>query len=106
MYPVLIMFLAIYSAVAIKVIDSYWSGHRWARHVVLVISIITLYDLPHSKDSGWASSMLQLGEAGLALYLLFWLNGHEGRAYFGALYRDAVPAASAVTTTDPNPGSI
>src|SRR5450432_3447462 len=86
--PTLIVFLAIYTAVAGKIVHSYWSGKRWVRHLVLIASILTLCEPDRWTGHGLTISVSRIGSALLSLFLLFWLNGNERRAYFGALYRE------------------
>jgi uncharacterized membrane protein YbhN (UPF0104 family) len=101
MSPALIVMLAIYTAIAGTVIHSYWSGKRWARHLVLIASILTLSD-PHrwTENASLALSVARIGAAILSFFLLFWLNGREGRTYFGALYREQPQVA------DPRPNTL
>jgi hypothetical protein len=104
--PEEIVFLALFSAVAFKIIHAYWAGRRWARQVAMVTSIMILCQLFVVKDYGGAEGMRQLGQISLSIFLLFYLNGHEGRAYFRALYRDDVTDTGAVTSSNPSPSSI
>src|SRR4029077_17322656 len=64
------------------VIWFYWKGRNWARILVLLASLISLYNL-RDWNHGGAMARIMIGtEAILAVFLLYWLNTRPIRAFF------------------------
>ncbi len=66
------------------VIWFYWTGHNWARILVLVTSLLCLYNLRYMLGSGIIEQVMIGVEAGLAVFLLFWLNTRPLKSFFRA----------------------
>ena len=66
------------------VIWFYWKGQNWARILVLLTSLLCLYNLHNWNHSGAVVRIMVGAEAGLAIFLLYWLNTHKVRAFFTA----------------------
>src|SRR5438552_19183078 len=68
--------------VGYAVIWFYWKGRNWARILVLLTSILSLYNV-----SGWVhcrtmARIMISSEAMLAVFLLYWLNTKAVKAFF------------------------
>lgn len=83
-----IPFLIIGMVLLWLVLRAFWQGERWARHLVLICSILTLVGPENHWHRGWLAGVVMAGQCFLSIFLLFWLNGSEGRTYFKAVYRD------------------
>jgi len=88
------------AAISYLVLRAYWHGHNWVRKIVLVFSFLiaiggfvailaiflserlkaqfTPQYVPYSEALGGAHLVF-------AVYMLFYLNGTEARAFFGAV---------------------
>jgi hypothetical protein len=74
----------------------YWTGQEWARRLVMIDSVLTLFQLFHiSKafQTAPANGVLSLSEIILAVFLLWYLNTAAIRTWFVA--RKTEPAAVA-----------
>jgi hypothetical protein len=66
------------------VIWFYWKGRNWARILVLLTSLLCLYNL-HSFLRGGIVERVMIGsEAILAVFLLPWLNSTNVKSFFRA----------------------
>jgi hypothetical protein len=65
------------------VIWFYWKGHNWARILVLLTSLLCLYNLRYFLRSGTVQQVMIGSEAILAIFLLFWLNKKPVKSFFG-----------------------
>lgn len=74
----------VFIAVGYVVIWFYWRGHNWARILVLMTSLLCLYNLRYFLQSGIVMQVMIGTEALLALFLLFWLNGQSVKSHFRA----------------------
>ncbi|MFZ0882715.1 MAG: hypothetical protein WAN14_04910, partial [Candidatus Acidiferrales bacterium] len=52
----------------------YWQGRNWARILVLLTSLLCLYNLRHWNHGGIAERIMIGAEAILAIFLLYWRN--------------------------------
>ena len=66
------------------VIWFYWRGRNWARILVLLTSLLCLYNLRHFFSRGNIERVMIGSEAVLAVFLLFWLNRPNVKAFFRA----------------------
>jgi hypothetical protein len=64
------------------VIWSYWKGQNWARILVLLTSLLCLYNLRWWPQSGLLERVMIGTEAATAVFLLYWLNTRKVRAFF------------------------
>jgi hypothetical protein len=64
------------------VIWFYWNGKNWARILVLLTSLLCLYNLRYWHRPGVASHIMIATEALLAVFLLYWLNTTPVKEYF------------------------
>src|ERR1700722_19558577 len=69
-------------AVNYFVIWFYWKGRNWARILLLLTSLLCLYNLRHWNHGGIAARIMVGAEAVLAIFLLYWLNTPTVRAFF------------------------
>jgi hypothetical protein len=69
-------------AVGYLVIWFYWKGRNWARTLVLLTSLLCLYNLRFFFRAGFTERFMIGAEALLAVFLLFWLNTHDVRLFF------------------------
>jgi len=64
------------------VIWLYWKGHNSARILVLLTSLLCLYNLRFLSRAGFTERVMIGAEALLAVFLLFWLNTRDVRLFF------------------------
>jgi len=64
------------------VIWFYWKGRNWAKILVLLTSLLCLYNLYYLNRYGLRGQVMVGGEALLAIFLLYWLNTSKVRAFF------------------------
>jgi len=74
----------IFIFVGYLVIWFYWRGGNWARLLVLLTSLLCLYNLRYFFRSGIIERVMVGSEALLAIFLLFWLNTRSVRSFFQA----------------------
>ena len=60
----------------------YWRGKNWARILVLLNSLLCLYNLRFWNHGGVMTRVMIGAEAALAIFLLYWLNTQKVRAFF------------------------
>lgn len=60
----------------------FWNGRNWARWLVLAYSVLSLVNLLRLGRVPLAERIFFLAEAGLGIWLLFWLNQPSARAFF------------------------
>jgi hypothetical protein len=70
-------------AIGYVVIWFYWKGKNWARILVLLTCLLSLYNLRHWNDLGTAGRVMIGTEAVLAVFLLYWLNTQTVKNFFG-----------------------
>ena len=64
------------------VIWFYWKGKNWARILVLLGSLLSIYNVRYFARSGITERVMIGAEAVLGLFLLFWLNIHSVKTFF------------------------
>ena len=64
------------------VIWFYWKGRNWARILVLLTSLLCLYNLRYLFRGGIIERVMIAAEAVLAVFLLFWLNSPNVKSFF------------------------
>jgi hypothetical protein len=69
-------------AIGYVVIWFYWKGENWARTLVLLTSLLCLYNLRHWNHGGIAERLMIGAEAILAIVLLYWLNTQRVKVFF------------------------
>ena len=74
----------VFILVGYLVIWFYWKGHNWARILVLLTSLLCLYNLRYFLRSGPIEQVMIGTEAVLAAFLLFWLNNRSVKSFFHA----------------------
>jgi hypothetical protein len=75
------------------VIWFYWKGRNWARILVLLMSLLSIYNLRHFARSGTTERVMIGVEAVLATFLLFWLNTRGVKAFFRGSSELQVPTS-------------
>ena len=60
----------------------YWKGKNWARTLVLIGAVIALLNLFGLPIANFQTKILIIIEAAFALFILWWLNTANVRAYF------------------------
>lgn len=60
----------------------YWKGRNWARWLVLLTCVLCFYNLFFIGKHGRIADIMVLAEAGIAVFLIVWLNTRTVRAYF------------------------
>jgi hypothetical protein len=71
------------------VIWLYWEGHNWARILILLTSVLCLYNLRYFSHARIAVRFMIGSEALLAVFLLFWLNTPKVKSFFHAAEKPA-----------------
>jgi len=66
------------------VIWFYWQGHNWARILVLLTSLLCIYNLRSFSRVGTIERVMIGTEAVVAVFLLFWLNNQSVKSFFHA----------------------
>ena len=84
----------IFILVGYLVIWFYWKGRNWARILVLLTSLLCLYNLRFIFRAGFTERIMVGVEAVLAVFLLFWLNSGSVKSFFRASKAPANPANS------------
>jgi len=73
------------SVIAAVCVFFYWKGHEWARWVVMIDAVLVLLGL-YNVGKTWPMSHLaggiKIGQAILAVYLLWYLNTAPVKAWF------------------------
>jgi len=64
------------------VIWFFWRGRNWARLLVLLTSLLCLYNLRYFFRGGIVERVMVGSEAVLAVFLLFWLNSRGVKSFF------------------------
>lgn len=72
----------IFILVGYFVIWFYWKGRNWARILVLLTSVLSLFNLRYLFRSGIIERVMIGSEAVLAVFLLFWLNSPNVKSFF------------------------
>jgi hypothetical protein len=73
------------SAVSAIIVYFYWSAHNWARILVLIQSVLCLVPFHKQPHHQWVLvrlSVFTVGDALLAIYLLWYLNTRAIRIWF------------------------
>ena len=60
----------------------YWQGHNWARIVVFLTCFLCFYNLRGFVSANFLVKIMLVGEATVALFLVYWLNTERARAFF------------------------
>ena len=63
----------------------FWKGKNWARILVLLNCFVCLYnvhDVRYFLRINSVEKVMLVGEAVLAVYLIYWLNTRKAKAYF------------------------
>jgi hypothetical protein len=66
------------------VIWFYWRGRNWARLLVLLTSLLCVYNLRYLFRGGIVEGVMVGSEGVLAAFLLFWLNSRGVKSFFHA----------------------
>ena len=74
-------------AIGYVVLWFYWNGRNWARVLVLLNSVVTIFNLRYwnSPPAGLLTTpnrFMIAVEAALGCFLLFWLNTRDVRKFF------------------------
>ena len=79
---ILFAVFTIFIVVGYVVIWFYWKGRNWARILVLLTSLLCLYNLYHWNRYELTERVMVAAEALLAIFLLCWLNTAKVRSFF------------------------
>jgi len=60
----------------------FWKGRNWARMLVMLTSLLCLYNLHYWYRGGIVERVMIGAEAVTAVFLLYWLNTHTVRTFF------------------------
>jgi len=60
----------------------YWHGHNWARLLVLVTCFLCFYNLRNLASSNLIVKVMLVGEAAVAVFLVYWLNTSQAKEFF------------------------
>lgn len=60
----------------------YWRGQNWARILVMLTSILCLYNLRGLSNANLIVKAMLIGEAAVGVFLLYWLNTTSAKMYF------------------------
>jgi hypothetical protein len=60
----------------------YWRGANWARVLVLLTSIVAIYNLRTLPSANAAVKLMLIGEAVISVFLLYWLNTAQAKLFF------------------------
>lgn len=60
----------------------YWRGQNWARILVMLTSILCLYNLRGLSGANFVVKVMLVGEAAVGVFLLYWLNTTSAKLYF------------------------
>jgi len=69
-------------AIGYVVIWFYWQGRNWARLLVLLTSLLTIWNLRGLPRASRIERVMIVAEALLGIFLLIWLNTRDVRAFF------------------------
>lgn len=70
-------------AIGYVVLWFFWRGHNWAGILVLLTSLLCLYDLRSFSGANLIVKVMLIGGAAVAVFLLSWLNTKPAKLYFG-----------------------
>jgi hypothetical protein len=60
----------------------YWRGRNWARILVLVTCFLCFYNLREFLSANLIVKIMLVGEASVAVFLVYWLNTSQAKAFF------------------------
>ena len=60
----------------------YWQGYNWARLLIFVTCFLCFYNLRGFVSANVLVRIMLLGEAAVALFLVYWLNTSQARMFF------------------------
>jgi len=69
-------------AIGYVVLWFYWKGKNWARVLVLLGSLLSIFNLFLWRQAGIIERVMLALEAAIAFFLLYWLNTGKVRAFF------------------------
>lgn len=73
---------SLFIGIGYVVIWFYWKGHNWARVLVLLSSLLAVFNLHVWNRAGIAERIMIGTEGALAVFLLYWLNTSRTKAFF------------------------
>jgi hypothetical protein len=76
------VFISLMIAAGYVVLWYYWQGRNWARILVFLTCFLCFYNLRSFLTSNLLVRIMLVGEAAVALFLVFWLNTSRARAFF------------------------
>ena len=60
----------------------YWQGYNWARILVFATCFLCFYNLRIFPTANPLVKVMLAGEAGVGLFLVYWLNTSQAKAFF------------------------
>jgi hypothetical protein len=81
-------------AIGYLVLWCFWEGRNWARILVLLTSLLALYNLRYFFRGGIIDRVMIGSEAAIAVFLLFWLNSSKVKSFFVATNKRENPISS------------
>ena len=71
-------------AIGYVVLWFYWEGRNWARILVLITSVLAILNVLFFRRAASVARVMIVVEALLAVFLLYWLNRGDVKAFFRA----------------------
>lgn len=78
----MLLIVTLIVAFSFYVLLRYWQGRNWARILVMLTSVLALFNLSSIGKSSYMFSVFLISEALLAVFLLWWLNTNSVKQYF------------------------
>jgi len=79
---------AIFILFGYRVLFFYWRGRNWARILVLLTSLLSIFNLfLLSRPHAFPRQAVIVGEAVLGVFLIYWLNTREAKEFFTPVVR-------------------
>ena len=76
------LILTLLIAAGYLVLWFYWQGFNWARMLVFATCFLCFYNLRGFVSANVLVRIMLLGEAAVALFLVYWLNTSRARMFF------------------------
>jgi hypothetical protein len=82
LHPLIAVFLLVVRITAFFCIFYYVRGRNWARIVVLVVSVVSIFGLLQLGHEDTPGQVIGIAWALLAMFFLYWLNKRSVREFF------------------------
>jgi len=81
-HALIVVFLLIVRLTACVCIFYFVRGRNWARIVVLVVSVVSIFGLLQLRHDDTPGKVIGIASALLAMFFLYWLNKRSVREFF------------------------